>query len=1336
MYNLGIDIGFSSVKVSLLEGTHLLYHEYLLHKGKSNAALSALLKRLSLRFSPRDILFGAATGSGAKTLVAKGRINHCNEVSALVEGVSILHKGCRSIIEIGGEGSKYITGCYEENPANLQVSLNSNCAAGTGAFLEEQISRLNLRLEEYATYASRAKSIPRIAGRCSVFAKTDITHHQQEGVPVEDILLGLAHALVKNYRSAVIRQLPILKPIFFAGGVAFNTGILAPLREVLQLGEEELFVSPESGNAGAIGAAAIAGREKLRFDPEALMTALLNPIETEPKIRKLPTLQGHGADDGKDKHICAIPATGPIPVECSLGVDVGSTSTNIVLVNEKNDIISYNYLRTLGNPVGALRKGFLEMSALLGKTVRINSVGVTGSGRTLIGNLIGADVVKDEITAQAKAASFLDETVNTVFEIGGQDSKYISLKQGVVVDFQMNKICAAGTGSFIEEQSKKFDIPIETFGELALESEAPLDLGERCTVFIETSIASHLAQGATLKDIASGLCYSIVKNYLNRVVGRKKIGDRIFLQGGIAYNQGIVNAFRVLTGKDICVPPFFSVTGAYGAAMLAREAKEAGPSRFKGFDVFERQDADIAMSPAENTCDGKIAATNRFNRDIAALIFEGYDGRMDPEKKTVGIPRALFTYGMYPLFSTFFRELGFNVLLSDPTNETTIRLGQEYAQDELCYPIKLVTGHVAELVNRKVEYIFFPDLHTVTHPGSQTRQNYGCAYMQLAFKLINATMKLSEKCITLLSPTIAFNMGERFMRQSFGALGSHLGKTEEETGRALQKGMQAVLAFEKRLQRRGEEELAKIGPSEKVFVVISKIYGIADPVLNMGIPDTLANKGYKVLTFFDLPENDCSKEHPNMYWPFGQHILEPAAIIRDRPGTYAILLTHHCCGPDSVLAHYFREIMGDKPYLNIEVDEHSSPVGVTTRIEAFLNSLEGAERKRAQRDGNEDDIRSSRDETVNILHDFRTLGKEHAVAVPFLFPYSSILAALLRREGVNAEELPEPDQRALGRGRACTLTNEPLSLTGLLGAVFRKLEEDTTKRQIAFCIPQNEGAEVDGQFSRLLRTCLDEGGYHHVPLVAPFLEDLPDMAPEKAERLFHAILAGDVVLSAPRSLRRDVLDRVLALLDEDCLDISALTRVATDISERWRERGPAKQLLALGEPFILYGDFLNDGILKRLETDHGHRVAYAPLSECLWLFWFDTLNVIPEKTRATRRELLQRFESAMRRVSAALSAVSPFAENLEDLARLADKTVGLYSGAFGRYRNAKALQVPVGVQGVLAVSSTYENTAILLNSLHEGFAKTMPSKPFLDLTFDGNVNENDRTKVESFVHYL
>jgi hypothetical protein len=194
--------------------------------------------------------------------------------------------------------------------------------------------------------------------------------------------------------------------------------------------------------------------------------------------------------------------------------------------------------------------------------------------------------------------------------------------------------------------------------------------------------------------------------------------------------------------------------------------------------------------------------------------------------------------------------------------------------------------------------------------------------------------------------------------------------------------------------------------------------------------------------------------------------------------------------------------------------------------------------------------------------------------------------------------------------------------------------------------------------------------------------------------------------------------------------------VATDISERWRERGPSKQLLALGEPFILYGDFLNDGILKRLETDHGHRVAYAPLSECLWLFWFDTLNVIPEKTRATRRELLQRFESAMHRVSAALSAVSPFAENLEDLARLADKTVGLYSGAFGRYRNVKALQVPVGVQGVLAVSSTYENTAILLNSLHEGFAKTMPSKPFLDLTFDGNVNENDRTKVESFVHYL
>jgi len=1037
----------------------------------------------------------------------------------------------------------------------------------------------------------------------------------------------------------------------------------------------------------------------------------------------LEPLDGFGEGDGENKHRChPLPADGLARVW--LGIDVGSTSTNLVLADAENRILAYRYLRTAGDPTRAVGEGLAQLGGELGGRISVAGVGITGSGRQMIGRMVGADLVRDEITAQARAATLLDPEVDTVFEIGGQDSKFISLKDGVVADFQMNKICAAGTGSFIEEQAKKLGVPLDEIGPRALTARSPISLGERCTVFMESSIAAHLAHGADTADLAAGLCYSIIKNYMNRVVSNKRVGRRILLQGGVAHNQGVVNAFRAVTGKKGAVPPFFSVSGAYGAAVLVREtmaAEDRSETTFRGF----RLDGD--QPPATPRAQGD-SVESTFNREVQDFVFQGYNPKIDPTRKTVGMPRALFTFGMFPLFHPFFKALGCNVLLSDPTSEETIRLAQEYSLDETCYPVKLVNGHATQLVQMGVDYLFFPDLYSVHHPGSKARQNYGCPYMQAAFKIINKAMALESKCIKLLAPTIAFNQGKEFMRGVFMDMGRELGADEEQTSRALQAAMRSFKEFEARVDARGKQlDLHSTG--RKTFVLISKIYGVADPMLNLGIPDKLAEMGYQTLPFYALPQTDIFEHHPNMYWPFGQHILEAAQLVAARPDLHAIFLTHHGCGPDTVTTHYFRDIMGDKPYLTIEVDEHSSAVGVLTRLEAFVSSLEN---QRGRRDNGQSEAKSAPAKRKGITTACSP-SRDGKLLLPNLPPYSQLISAAMRRRGLDVELFAASNAASLDLGRRHTVTNEYYSLTALLGDLLQTLRQprDHSSR-LTVLLPQNEGAEVDGQYAQFIRTQLDLNGYDGVGLCAPFLEDLPDMEDAQARAMFYCLLAGDLILLAPPTHREDLLGALLGAVGSDALDgnlLGAARRVRA-----WNEEpASGKRLFALGEPLILFNDFLNDNTFRRLEQG-GHRIILAPLSEYLWSLWRDHLTLSPGPSATRRRSRLDEFQQLIRAVGQELGPHNHFEPDLDALLRQADQTLGYYSGAFGRYRSVKARGALPAVDGVLSVTSMYENTGISLGILRSDMGAN--GLPHLNLTFDGNPNENDKIKMDSFIHYL
>ena len=1306
MYYVGIDIGASSVKVAAVDAAGAVVRVLRrAHQGSPLPCLRALLDELAngenepgARVAPeaggraggegacesepaaasatsRPLPLGscggvAVTGSGAGMVraLAPG-LRELEEVPALVKGVRALAPQAACVMQMGAQSGVFATGFA--SGAAPEFAMNESCAAGTGSFFEDQMQRLGLPLNSYSDLVARAQSVPRLSGRCSVFAKTDIIHRQQEGVPVEDILQGLCHATVKAFKATIVRSLPVEKPLALAGGTLLNAGVVRAVREVFDLGEDELLADPQLVNAQAVGAA-LAAAEAGEADAQlvALRAALggesAGRADDLARLPRLPHVDctpnrgfalapspwnpaGAPAYDGgavpRSAAVDALAAGQPVPV--ALGVDVGSTSTNLVLVSTDGVLLDAQYLRTRGNPKQAVRDGLASLAQRVGSRAHVVAAGVTGSGRTMIGNLIGADAVRDEITAQARAAAAADPLVDTVFEIGGQDSKYIGLAAGQVADFQMNKVCAAGTGSFVEEQAARLGIALPDYGALALSAERPVDLGERCTVFVETAINAALAKGATKPEVAAGLCLSVVRNYLHKVVNNKPVGRRIVLQGGVAYNPAIVAAFLAYAGDDLTVSPYFAVSGAVGAALLAAEAqgvlsvqtgvtadKTFPPSNFKGWDLSGASHAARRVDPEE------IAANRAFFHKVDEMYLEGYDPVRDPAKKTVGIPRALMLHKLFPMANAFFKQLGFNVVLTDASDEETVRLAQASAQGETCYPVKLVHGHMAQLLDAGVDYVFMPSVHTIRHLKSTVPHNYACTYMQSIPAIVAKELDYEGHGITLLNPQMNLDFGQGAMAEVMLEVGAQLGRTPQETARAMLAGGFAVTEFTRKTEELGDQLLASLKPGERVIVIITRNYGIVDPALNMGIPDLLLDRGQKVITVSHLHAHDLgiSADYPGVVWPFGQHILSGAKLVRRDPRLFAVYLTNHGCGPDTMISHLFAEEMAGKPYLQIEMDEHYSKVGVETRVEAFLNAIEHYEAA---------DLRGAPTSTRVVNSACEPVRKGELAGLPSFGPYGPLAAQWLRDQGIPVRELvPTPATLELGR-KECT-SKEYYSFASLLGVSLAAVgeggdgeaaadgctavrsegptqaygegagavdgphaEHDVAAAAVAsaeggwrvgqLLLPSSQGGEADGQFDRVIRSVLDAKGHGDVRVVAPDVELLPCNVAD-LEGLFVHVLAGDVVWAAAPAAR-PALQETFAkphLTLEDVLTAASAAR------ESWQDVpvAPRKTLALVGEWLLVVGDELTGGLFARLEGE-GYRAMRAPFAEYLLFVWED-----------------------------------------------------------------------------------------------------------------------------------
>ncbi len=603
---------FESQELEQIAGVPVLLSVYRRTHGNPVQTVSDLLEEFLRSFAIRPKIGGVrVTGSGARLVAESRGAQSENEFKAIACAVSHLYPQVRTVFEIGGESSKYLrlaesrqeqqaTGSNTNTYATgiTDYSTSGECAAGTGSFLDQQATRLNYRVEEVGGVVAQAKCAARIAGRCSVFAKSDMIHAQQKGYSTEEVLKGLCEAVARNFKSNIVRGKTVSAPVALIGAVSQNRGVVEALAEGFRLGADELFAAKEYAWMGAIGCALLEreqgndGANRKSSETRRIKKSESNgncrhldrlSLEKVLLLREHPEASRTEALGGYGEHTATY-----------LGIDIGSVSTNLALLDEHGRLLHGIYLRTAGRPIDVVQEGLQEMDRLYGQRIVVRGVGTTGSGRELIGELVGADTVNDEITAHKTGAMYVHEKlvksraaadvhgangfgeVDTIFEIGGQDSKFISIENGVVVDFAMNEACAAGTGSFLEEQAERMGIQIKNeFAAQAMASEAPARLGERCTVFMERDVTAWMQRGASISDLAAGLAYSVAVNYLNRVVRGRKIGNVIYFQGGTAYNDAVAAAFSQLLGKKIIVPPHNGIIGAIGMALIAQEVTRA-----------------------------------------------------------------------------------------------------------------------------------------------------------------------------------------------------------------------------------------------------------------------------------------------------------------------------------------------------------------------------------------------------------------------------------------------------------------------------------------------------------------------------------------------------------------------------------------------------------------------------------------------------------------------------------------------------------------------------------------------------------------------------------------
>ena len=1404
-YHIGLDIGSISINTVITDNAqNILETFYTYHRGKPFVTLYDFLVGLYKKYPEEEIGTMTITGTGGKLAADLVGIHFVNEVVAQSASVEKLYPHVKTIIEMGGEDSKLIM-MEDGEDGVVQLSdfvMNAACAAGTGSFLDQQANRIGVSIEkEFGELAIKSENPPRIAGRCSVFAKSDMIHLQQIATPVHDIVAGLCFAVARNFKSTMARGKELQKPIAFQGGVSLNQGVVRAFRELLNIQDGELIIPEHNTAMGALG---------------ALYHVLDKTGSDGAAYRGLGPLKDYLASDKRDGNFHA-PLTEadteirkqvtPIPnnvdqLEVYLGLDIGSLSTNVVLIDKDDNIISRRYLPTASRPLEAIRRGLSEIQEEVGGRVKVLAAGTTGSGRYLTGDFIGADTIQNEITAQATAAIAYDPTVDTIFEIGGQDSKYISIENGVVVDFEMNKVCAAGTGSFLQEQAEKLNINIiEEFGNLALQARQPAALGDRCTVFMESDLNTHQQKGVSKENLVGGLAYSIVQNYIQKVVGTKRIGGKIFFQGGVTNNKAVVAAFEKITGKKITVPPHFDVTGAIGAAMLARDiVKDRGKTRFKGFDVSKvPYSVDrFTCKSCSNHCEirrvkiegetkplfyggrcekyeieerkgkGK-GIPNLFEERMTMLLGDFADtwnagaaasapaeNEAGTKPITIGIPRALMIFfQQFPFWRTFFTELGFEVVLSKPSDRQLIAKSLEMLTAETCLPVEAMHGHVYDLLEKGVDYIFAPFVVNAEAGADNPTVNYNCPWVQSNPFMIKTALKDTEHEKKLLIPTLHFrHTGKVLNNDLSGFMNAQFGTNKRDTVTAIEKSFTAQRAFETAVKARGSEVLQNLPKDKIAAVILGRPYNTGDSELNLSLVEKLINLDVLPipLDFLPLERENIFEDYPLMYWPNGQKILAASRIVARDDRMNAVYLSNFRCGPDSFLSHYVGEELKNKPYLNLEVDEHSADAGMITRCEAFLDSLKGRR-----------EVEAAEEPNMLRLHGFyNAASTARSLYFPYMRDGAYALAAASRSCGIDAWVLPRQTEEDVELGRKYTSSKECFPMICTTGSFIKKvLEPGFQADKTSFFMPDHNGPCRFGQYNRFQRILFNRLGFPDVTIISPSNDNnYEDLSGGHGNKFRIAAVRGIVAVDLLRKLKQErvpyeknpgnverVYQEALQMVIQ-CVEEGAkhLPEVMHNAAEMFKAvpvdtEMPRKPVIAVvGEIFMRDNPFCSGFLVQKLEA-LGAETIIAPFRE--WLTYSTYRFQRDSKWKGDIKGQLQAKvqEVFTHRIIHPLDKAIEHVGEMEREVEL-DDMIGLcgpyvhkdYDGDPALNLGTCAALAKTGISGVANILPFMCMPGTLVTSISHSFRKDHNNIPWVNIAYDGLDDSGIETRLEAFMH--
>jgi predicted CoA-substrate-specific enzyme activase len=1230
----GFDFGSKNISYVLLDGNELVVKGSLPHNGDISGTYDSLLREIE-KWSDAIESLGITGGlelDGIKPL---------DPVIASVEAGRLMKVQCRNILSIGCESFYMIR--LDEEFNYVEHFVNSDCASGTGSFIDQQAERLGFNTETLAEKAFAFDgTTPSIATRCAVFAKSDIIHAQAQGFSKEAISSGLCEGVTRSVLANTVKGRELSGSVLFIGGMSRNRKIVAEISQTLG---REVLLHEDGLYFNAIGAAALGEL------PWEKSRGLATIIRKKREVRQALEINlSHYPDfsedrcyevDGIEITLYALPETAVCDVY--IGIDVGSTSTKAVVTDTAGTIFAGLYGGTKGDPVQAVTGLLAQVREVFaGKTLNIKGVATTGSGRELIKEIVGADMAINEITAHAQGATFLDPQVDTIIEIGGQDSKFTLLKNGVVTNAVMNYVCAAGTGSFIEEQAKRLDMSLDEISRMVVGETAPFT-SDRCTVYMERDLNIFLSEGWRREQIIAAVLYSVRDNYLSKVVGKSVPGNKIYFQGATARNKALVAVFENELKQPVFVSKYCHLTGALGCA-VALKAVNHQESGFTGIDFSCEVSSEICTL-CPNQCDLRIYTVGdtttawglKCGRDYNDKKVGKQDKGSNFEKKfadlfeippvsregaaTIGIPEALFMKEYTSLFKDFFQQLGLNVVVEKSTAKKLTK-GMNMINADFCAPMALAHGLVESLSRKDVDHIFLPTL--INEQGYVNRldreelfrekvtDSYFCYYSSYAATIIDnlAGQDFGDK---LLMPKIRFNNTpvETVAERLADDLKNVLDIAPEKIKDAFVLARKAFTE-KKRLWVKEGETLMK-GQGEKIkLLLLGRPYALFDKRINLGIPARLEQMGFDLMnqTMLDL-DAGFGEERPdhldNMHWYFGQQILLAAEAVRENPDIYPVFLTCFRCSPDAYLINYFKDFMEkiDKPYLILQLDEHSSDVGYMTRIEAAVDTFIS-------------DFHTRKTQTAPIPVNRRnyapdTLQPGDTVLLPMTDrKLNHLQKALFEVSGFYAHVVPL-DREMLNRGYRYATGGECLPNVAITGSLITTLEKEKIDPEKAVLYLPNLCLSCNfNQYANLVKLACEKAGMGQVRVMNyNGLNTVPGL-PARSNALLVSVTILSSILNKLRyrfqpyetepGATRKAVDKAEEIIRCHVLNKKSLFNAANQVRELFdalplpEKRKP--RIGILGDLYAKFNDVLNDAICDYAEN-LGGEILFPSYNELL-----------------------------------------------------------------------------------------------------------------------------------------